>query len=110
MARGEQVTLVRPTDKVRFGDRAAGTPDRYDVGNTLIAPTGSTELGVGAGANTVDTVMTIYPPHSIVDQVPGGPQATDQFEVRGQLYQVVGDPQDWGTRNRMVIALKKVTG
>lgn len=110
MARGETVVLVRPPGKARFGDHATGDPQRYDVGNTLIAPAGSTESGEGAGANQVDTLMTIYPPHSLVDLVPGGPQATDEFEVRGELFQVVGEPQDWGARERMVIRLRKVDG
>lgn len=110
MPRGEQVVLVRPTAKARFGDRAPGTPQRYEIGNTLIAPGPSAEVGAGGGANIVDTDMTIYPPRGILTTVPGGPAATDQFEVRGQLYQVVGDPQDWGGRNRMVIPLRKVTG
>lgn len=110
MARGEVVFLVRPPAKARFGDRAAGTPQRFEIRNVLFAPGGSTETVQGSGANQTDIDATIYPPHSIVDAVPDGPQQTDQFEVRGLLYQVVGEPQDWGARQRMVIALRRVEG
>jgi hypothetical protein len=110
MARGETVFVVRPPGKARFGDKAVGAPQRFEVPNTLFAPGPSKEIGLGAGANQVDTEATVYPPPGIRDLVPGGPQPTDPFEVRGQLYQIVGDPQDWGRRNRMVIELKKVTG
>lgn len=110
MARGETVALLRPPAKARFGDPAVGAPERFDVPNTLFAPGPSAELGQGAGANTVDTDGTVYPPRSILTIVPGGPLPTDQFEVRGVVYDIVGDPQDWGGRNRMVILLRKVTG
>lgn len=108
MARGETVVLLRPPVKARFGDPGAGTPARWDVPNTLFAPGPSTEASVGA--NTVDSDATVYPPAAIRTLVPGGPKPTDQFEVRGQLYDIVGDPQDWGARQRMVILLRKVTG
>lgn len=110
MARGELVYLIRPAGKARFGDQAAGAPARFEVPNTLFAPGPSSETVQGSGSNQVDTDATVYPPYAINTLVPGGPLPTDQFEVRGDLYQVVGDPQNWGGRQRMVIALKKVTG
>jgi hypothetical protein len=110
MARGEVIFLVRPPATARFGDPAAGTPQRFEVRNVLFAPGRSEETVPGSGANQVDTDATIYPPRALVDLVPDGPQPTDQYEIRGQLYQAVGDPQDWGARQRMVIPLRKVTG
>lgn len=110
MARGETITVVRPPARGRFGDPAAGTPQRFDVPGTLFAPGPSQELGAGAGANQVDTDGTVYPPPTILTIVPGGPKPTDQIEVRGDLYGIVGDPQNWGARRRLVILLRKVTG
>jgi hypothetical protein len=110
MARGETVYLVRPTAKERFGDRVPGTPERFEVRNALFAPRGSTETEQGSGANQVDFDATLYPTYGINSVVPGGPRSTDQFEVRGELYQVVGKPQNWGARQRMVIALRRVEG
>lgn len=110
MARGELVVVVRPPGRDQFGDPLAGDEARYEVANTLVAPGPSAEIGVGAGAQQVDTDMTIYPPRSILQVVPDGPAATDEVEVRGLRYSIVGDPQDWGGRNRMVIVLRRVTG
>jgi hypothetical protein len=110
MARGETVTVVRPPKRGRFGDPEPGQPQNWDIKGVLVAPGSSTEATPGGGASTVDTDMTIYPPHAIQDTVPGGVKATDQIRVRGDLYVVQGDPEDWGKRQRMVIHLRKVTG
>lgn len=107
---GETVYLLRPTRRGPHGDHLPGTTERYPIPGSLFAPGPSAESAPNSGANQTDSAATVYPPHRIVDLVPGGPVATDQFEVRGQLYQVVGDPQDWGRHNRMVINLRKVTG
>lgn len=108
MARGEVVYVVRPTGKGRFGDPNPGTPVRYEIPDTLIAPGPSVENN--NGVNQVDTDMTIYPPHSITTLVPDGPRPSDQVEVRGDLFEIVGDPQDWGVKQRMVIKLNRVKG
>lgn len=93
--------MIRPPGRDRFGDRLPGAATETDLPGCLFAPGPSRE--VGFAANTVDTDGTIYaPPGSDVRE-------TDQIRVRGEVYNVVGKPQVWGTSG-VVVALRRVTG
>lgn len=97
----ETATRIRPGGKDGFGNRSAGsTPDEPVVG--LFAPGHTAEHN--RAANQVDTLAKFYADHG-PDIRPG-----DQLLVRGQLWNVVGDVADWGTRNGLEINLRKVTG
>lgn len=109
MAGSETVTVVRKPKRDGFGNRPAGALLQWPVPGCQFAPGPSREMGIGGGQ--VDTDGTVYgPPVSDIDQiVTGGIQETDEIEVRGDLYAVVGRVQDWGTAGS-VIVLKLVTG
>jgi hypothetical protein len=97
----ETVTVVRPTGRDAFGDPLPGTPAEHDIPGCLFAPGPSTENNTAA--QQVDTDATVYAP-------PGADVlATDRVRARGNLFDVVGDPQVWG-RAGVVIVLRKVTG
>lgn len=109
MQGNETVTVVRKPKKDGFGNTPAGATLRWDVPGWLFAPGPSREMGAGGGQ--VETDGTLYgPPKVDVDQtVTGGIKPTDQIEVRGDAYAVVGRVQDWGLAGS-VIVLKRVTG
>ncbi len=95
----ETVTVIRMPARNAFGDPATvGDPPEFDLAGCLFAPGPSTELGVGAAGT--DTDGTVYAPAG-ADVL-----ATDRVRVRGQVFTVVGDPQDWGSAG-VVIVLRK---
>lgn len=97
----ETVTVVRPPGRDRFGDPLPGTAVEFAVPGCQFAPGPSQEIGFAS--NTVDTDGTVYaPPGTTV-------YPTDQVRVRGDLFQVVGVPQVWGSFG-VVIVLRRVTG
>lgn len=97
----ETVTVVRPPGKDRFGDPQPGSAVEFAVPGCLFAPGPSAEQNTGA--NQVLTDATIYGPAGM-DIL-----ATDKVRARGELYEVVGTPQDWGSAG-MVIPIKRSTG
>ncbi len=107
----ESVDVVRRPKRDGFGNRPAGSTLRWTVPGWQFAPGPSQEMAVGAGGAQVETDGTLYgPPKVDVDQVvPGGIKPTDEIEVRGDLYSVVGRVQDWGSSGSVVV-LKLVTG
>ncbi len=90
--------MVRVGGADPFGDPAAGNPPEFELGGCLFAPGKSDEIGVGAAG--VDTDATVYAPAG-ADVRP-----TDRIRARGQVYTVVGAPQDGGSAG-MVIRLRK---
>ena len=100
----ETVTVVRLPARNRLGDRGAGDTVTFDIVGCRFAPGPSTEVNYEAQQVRVDA--TIYAP-------PGEPastvQADDRVRVRGDEYEVVGKPQDWGSAG-VVIALRLRTG
>lgn len=97
----ETFTVIRPVGKDRFGDPLPGTPQEFLLPGCLFAPGPSTEPGFLS--QQVDTDGAVYaPPRSDV-------RPSDQMLVHGDLYQVVGKPQVWGSFGT-VIALRLVTG
>ncbi len=94
----ESVTVIRVGRRDPFGDPAAGNPPEFEIAGCLFAPGGSEEIGGGSAG--VDTEAKIYGP-------PGADvRSTDRIRARGQVYTVVGDPQDWGSAG-VVISLRK---
>lgn len=97
----ETVQVIRPPGRDRFGDPLPDAETEFDLPGCLFAPGPSRELGFGT--NQVDTDGTVYaPPGSDVRE-------TDQMRVRGRIFNVVGQPQVWGTSG-VVVALRRVTG
>lgn len=109
MAGTETVVVVRKPKRDGFGNIPAGATQRWEVPGWQFAPGPSQEMGLGGGQ--VDTDGTLYgPPVTDINQtVVDGIQPTDLIEVRGDLYQVVGRVQDWGSSGSVVV-LKRVTG
>ncbi len=105
----ETVVVVRKPARDGFGNIPAGATQTWEIGGWQFAPGPSQEMGVG-GAQ-VDTDGTLYgPPVAAINStVPGGILPTDQIQVRGDTYQVIGRVQDWGNSGS-VIVLKFVTG
>lgn len=99
----ETVWRLRPPAKDAFGDRVAGATDELEISGCLFAPAGSTESAPGSFANTVDSPATVYTPPGI-DVLP-----TDKLRIRGQLYEVLGEPQQWGFKG-CVVNIRRVTG
>lgn len=106
MARTETVTVVRPPGKDTFGDPLPGTATNYPLPGCLFAPGPSRELG--GNSNAVESDGTVYAVKGVTG-VPDGIQPTDRIVVRGLLYTVVGEPQNWG-RSGYVIVLRRYTG
>lgn len=97
----ETVTVVRPTGRDKYGDPLPGTPVEFDVGGCLFAPGKSMELT--NGSNIVEADAAIYGPSGM------DVEATDKLRIRGQLYEVMGQPQNWGSAGT-VIPVRRTTG
>lgn len=104
---GDTITLHSRTGATRDGGNN-DVPVYAD--STLVggfAPAGSVE--VVQGQDTVTTTPSVYLPAGTVVK------AVDQMTVRGVLYDVQGDPQDWGHpftgwQAGIVVRLQGVTG
>jgi hypothetical protein len=97
------VTVVRPGGRNAYGDDV-GAVTQFDIEGCLFAPGPSREPGFAD--LQVQTDGTVY--------APAGPPATDvrptdRMLVRGLLYSVVGEPQNWGSSG-VVVALHRQTG
>jgi hypothetical protein len=109
--RGETV-LIASFDAAGSADAHGNTSGSWDeavaVPGCLFAP-GSSEEPFEAGRNAVVSTPTVYaPPGTTVS-------ARDRVTVRGNDYEVIGDPGDWRwpTDNRgagVVIPLRRVSG
>lgn len=97
----ETITVVRPAGKDPFGDPLPDPDVEFDVTGCLFAPGNSQELLVGQ--NTVVADAAVYGPAGV------DVKATDKVRVRGDLYDVFGQPQFWGSAGT-VIPLKRATG
>lgn len=109
MAGTETVVVIRHPKRDTFGNIPAGTTLQWQVEGWQFAPGPSQEMGAGGGQVASDG--TLYGPtlSDITATVPGGIKPTDQIQVRGDTYAVVGRLQDWGTAGTVVV-LKRVTG
>lgn len=97
----ETVTIVRKPKKDKFGDYVTGADVEFDVDGCQFAPGPSRELNFAAAQ--VESDATLY--------APAGTQVlpTDKIRRKGEMYDVVGRPQDWGSAG-VVIILKFTTG
>lgn len=97
----ETITRIRPAEKDGFGDPVPGSGGELDLTGCLFAPGPSAEML--NGANQVDVDGTVYTP-------PGADVlATDRLRIRGDEYEVVGRPRNWGKAG-VEIVVKLVTG
>jgi hypothetical protein len=99
----EQVTVVRPPGKGKFGDPAPGDPDEFPLDGVMFAPGASAENH--DGANSVDTDGVLY----AQGNTETGVLPTDRMRVRGEMYEVVGKPAIWSGFGT-VIQLRRFTG
>lgn len=99
----EQVTIVRPPRKGKFGDPAPGASVELPLDGVMFAPGASAENN--DGANSVDTDGAIY----AQGNTDTGVLPTDRIRVRGEMYEVVGKPSIWAGFGT-VIQLRRFTG
>lgn len=107
---GETVTILRavPGGTDAYGDPIPGTQTRIDVPGTAVAPRLSTEPSE-RGRQGVIVGLTIYPPAD------SGFLFSDQVEVKGELFDIEGEPGEWenpftGDSPGAEIALKRAAG
>lgn len=98
MAGDDTVTVIRPPGRDPFGDPVPGSTTQFTIAGCLFAPGPSKEMGLAAAGT--DTDGTVYAPAGV------DVRATDLLQVRGTVYTVVGDPQDWGAEG-VVVVLRK---
>lgn len=103
MIGGEDIVIVRPAPVDKFGDPVPGG-EATEAGSSgwLVAPGSSTELN--EGQNSVDSDVDLYRMGGFDEDI----RPTDRIRVRGQLYEVIGEPAVW--RLGTVIRLRKFTG
>lgn len=98
----ETVVVIRSLGKNRYGDPLPGTPEEFELEGCLFAPGPSQESTFAS--EQVETAGTVYaPPGSDV-------RPTDKLRIRGVVYEVVGDVQQWGVGAGTVIVLKRYGG
>jgi len=103
MVGGEQIVIIRPAPLDKFGDPAGGSATETISDGWLFAPAASTELH--EGQNSVDTDAALYRTGAPGDE---DIRPTDRIEVRGQVFEVVGEPAVW--RLGTVVRLRKFAG
>lgn len=108
---GETVTRLRSgTASDRYGDDAStGTPAEVAVDGALFAPGGSPQTFQIGRQPVIDQPVLYF-----LRQWPDIVQ-TDKIRVRGTVYEVDGDPEDWRSAygsglGGLVVKLKKVSG
>lgn len=105
----EPVIVVRRPKRDGFGNIPAGSSGQWTVPGWQFAPGRSQEMGVGGAQVEADGTLYGPPKVQVDEMVPTGIQPTDQIQVRGDTYSVVGRVQDWGSAG-CVVLLKLVTG
>lgn len=105
---GETVYRLRAgtsTSNDRYGHPVPGTPQRTPIEKALVDPGGFAEP-VEVGRQPVITVPTCY----WLNQWPDI-KASDQLEVRGEVFDVTGKPGDWRSAvGGLVVQLKRAEG
>jgi hypothetical protein len=108
---GETVVRLRRTQTGvdRYNNPVYGAPAELSIDGALFAP-GGTQEPAEPGRTPVIDVPTLY----FRGQWPDV-EATDQFRVRGEVYEVTGDPADWRAADTsgaggLVVQLRKVSG
>lgn len=85
---------MRPPLLDPFGDPVPGSSTEQQVGGCLFAPGSSEEEGLGT--NQVVTDGAVYGPVGM------DVKHSDRIRIRGDLYEVIGKPQRWGTFGTVV--------
>jgi hypothetical protein len=103
MVGGEDIVIVRPAPRDKFGDPTGAPNTESTSSGWLFAPGASSELH--DGQNSVDTDAELYRLGA-----PGQESIlpTDRIRVRGVTYEVVGEPAVW--RLGTVVRLRKFAG
>jgi len=103
MVGGEQIVIIRPAPRDKFGD-PTGDPDTETVSEGwLFAPGASSELH--DGQNSVDTDAELYRTGAPGDE---DIRPADRIRVRDQVFEVVGEPAVW--RLGTVVRLRRFAG
>jgi hypothetical protein len=107
----ETLTVVRRPPRNNFGDIAAGATTEYTLPGCQFAPGPSGEVNFQMQQVRVDATVYAPPGHGdgVTTMAGADVLATDQIRARGDLYDVSGKPQDWGSSG-VVIPLRLVTG
>lgn len=110
MVTGETVTIVRPAETTdAYGNPAADWDDPTEtaVDGVAVAPRVDTE-DRSAGRQGVIVGLTLYLPAGAAIA------ATDRVVVRGDTYEVDGEPGDWrspySTAKGVEVAVRRVVG
>lgn len=102
MVGGEDVVIVRPAPRDKFGDPLPGSATEKTSSGWLVAPGSSAEMH--DNQESVDSDVDLYRLGGFDEDI----LSTDQIRVRGLLYEVIGPPAVW--RIGTVIRLRKFTG
>jgi hypothetical protein len=103
MVGGEQIVVVRPAPRDKFGDPSGDSDTETVSEGWLFAPGASNELH--EGQNSVDTDAELYRMGA-----PGAEdiRPTDRVRVRGMTFEVIGEPAIW--RLGTVVRLRRFRG
>lgn len=102
MAGGETFTVIRQPERDRFGDLPVGTTVEFDLPGCQFAP--------GASYETTYAEQQIHADGAVYAPPGADVRATDQMRIRGDVYDVVAKPQDWGASAGVVIPVRLITG
>lgn len=106
---GEVVIRVRAgasTSQDRYGNPLPGPNAEWPIDGARVG-WGASREDVQAGRFPVVSDLNVFFPHAEPDLT-----ATDQVQVRGGLYEVIGDPFSWrgAIAGGTVVQLRKVDG
>lgn len=91
---GETVTVIRPSVALdELGEPVEGEPERETVENVLVAPGATTDMDE-TRPQGVSVAFTLHFPKGYGKSLRGC-----SVEVRGTVYEVVGDPQPYTEAN-----------
>lgn len=94
LIQGESVVVVRPsTGRDELGEPIVGEPTREPVGNVVVCPGATADLDASRPAG-VTVALTLCFPKTYTGSLKGC-----KVEVRGDAYEVVGDPEPYTETN-----------
>lgn len=105
----EQITVIRESITYdNLGEPIYGEPDREQV-DVLVQPGSTTDLDASR-PNGVEVVFTLHFPKTYTKPLQGC-----RVEVRGDIYEVIGDPQPYTPENtpgnwNLSVEVKRVDG
>ena len=107
---GEPVTVIR--EQVTYddlGEPTYGEPEREQISNVLVQPGSTADLDA-TRPNGVEVSFTLHFPKTYTKPLKGC-----RIEVRGNAYEVIGDPQSYTEANtpggwNLPVEVKRVDG